>query len=217
MTVMTDLLVTIITGAVACIAGLVVSLLSEKLSNQKKNSEDLIERIAQVTSDDTQGGKKDVEKGNSIGSLIEELINSYHRQALSQAGIQFYFSVVAAAIGFGIIMYMALTKSASGELELILKSLPGVAISSVAGLFFKQAGESRQRATELYDRLRTDKQLKGAVSLINSIDDVRIKSIIKAQIAMSMAGLKYDPISIADLIKELYHISDKTTKSFPQI
>ena len=217
MTVMTDLLVAIITGAVACIAGLVVSLLSEKLSNQKKNSEDLIERIAQVTSDDTQGGKKDVEKGNSIGSLIEELISSYHRQALSQAGIQFYFSVVAAAIGFGIIMYMALTKSASGELELILKSLPGVAISSVAGLFFKQAGESRQRATELYDRLRTDKQLKGAVSLINSIDDVRIKSIIKAQIAMSMAGLKYDPISIADLIKELYHISDKTTKSFPQI
>ena len=147
------------------------------------------------------GTNKDIVKS----SLIEELISSYHRQALSQAGIQFYFSVVAAAIGFGIIVYIVLTRNTSSEFELVLKSLPGVAISSVAGLFFKQAGETRKRATELYDRLRTDKYMKQAISLVDSIDDFKIKSVIKAQMVLNMAGVKYDPISMTDLLNKIFY------------
>lgn len=212
MTTEADLLITVISGAVACIVGFVVSLLSEKFSIQKRDSENLIERIVQVAGNNTAEGSKDAVKSNLIGSLIEELISGYHRQALIQAGIQFYFSVVAAAVGFGIIIYTVLTKSASGEFELVLKTLPGVAMSSVAGLFFKQAAETRQRATELYDRLRTDNQMKEAITLINSIEDAKIKSIIKAQLAMSMAGLEYDPISMKDLMEELFRISERKNK-----
>jgi len=201
MTVLSDLLITVISGAVVCIAGLIVSLLSEKLSRQKQDSEDLIKRITQVSGDDMMGTNKDIVKS----SLIEELISSYHRQALSQAGIQFYFSVVAAAIGFGIIVYIVLTRNTSSEFELVLKSLPGVAISSVAGLFFKQAGETRKRATELYDRLRTDKYMKQAISLVDSIDDFKIKSVIKAQMVLNMAGVKYDPISMTDLLNKIFY------------
>ncbi len=94
---------------------------------------------------------------------------------------------------------MMITRTNSSELELVLKSLPGVAISSVAGLFFKQAGETRQRATELYDRLRNDKKIKEAISLVDTIENDNIKSLIKAQIALNMSGLECNPINISDL------------------
>ncbi|HHV98339.1 MAG TPA: hypothetical protein GXX36_01995 [Clostridiaceae bacterium] len=204
MAALPDLLITAISGAVVCIAGLTVSLLSEKLSKQKKESEDLIKRIAKVASDDPVDVNKDLMKN----SLIEELISSYHKQALSQAGIQFYFSVVAAAIGFGIIAYMVFSKSTSSEFEVVLKSLPGVAISSVAGLFFKQAGETRKRATELYDRLRIDKQMKQAMLLVGSIDDHKVKSLIQAQMVLNLAGVKYDSISMTDLLNKVYNSNE---------
>jgi len=204
MTVLPELLVAVISGVVVCIAGLTLSLLSDKLSKQKRESEDLIKRIAQVASDDITDVNKDLAKS----SLIEELIRSYHRQALSQAGIQFYFSVAAAAIGFGIIVYMVLSRSTSSEFEVVLKSLPGVAISSVAGLFFKQADESRKRATELYDRLRIDKQMKQALLLVGSIDDHKVKSLIQAQMALNLAGVKYDPISMAELLNKVFHSNE---------
>jgi len=203
MAVLPDLLVAVISGAVVCIAGLTVSLLSEKLSKQKRESEDLIKRIAKVASDDPVDFNKYLIKN----SLIEELISSYHRQALSQAGIQFYFSVIAAAIGFGIIVYMVFTKSTSSEFEVVMKSLPGVAISSVAGLFFKQAGETRKRATELYDRLRIDKQMKQAMLLVGSIDDHKVKSLIQAQMVLNLAGVKYDPISMTDLLNKVFTVT----------
>jgi len=203
MAVLPDLLVAVISGAVVCIAGLTVSLLSEKLSKQKRESEDLIKRIAKVASDDPVDFNKYLIKN----SLIEELISSYHRQALSQAGIQFYFSVIAAAIGFGIIVNMVFTKSTSSEFEVVMKSLPGVAISSVAGLFFKQAGETRKRATELYDRLRIDKQMKQAMLLVGSIDDHKVKSLIQAQMVLNLAGVKYDPISMTDLLNKVFTVT----------
>ncbi len=212
MATMSDLLITVISGAVACIAGFIVSLLSGKLSIQKKDSEKLINRIIQVAGDNMAAANQSPEKSNSIGNLIEELISGYHRQALIQAGIQFYFSLLAAAVGFGIIIYTVLTRATSDEFEMVLKSLPGIAISSVATLFVKQVAETRQRATELYDRLRADNKLNEAIALINSIEDVKIKSVVKAQIAMSMVGLQYDPISMNDLMEELSNIDARTTK-----
>jgi len=43
-------------------------------------------------------------------------------------------------------------------------------IDSVAYLFFKQASETRQRATEFYDRLRTDKKNTESINLIAHIE-----------------------------------------------
>ena len=67
-------------------------------------------------------------------------------------------------------------------------------------MFFKQASETRQRATELYNRLRKDKQLTESVSLVSSIEDVRVRSGVKAQIALHMSGMQPNAIDLSNFL-----------------
>lgn len=121
--------------------------------------------------------------------IIEELITGYHEQALQQSKVQFWFSVIAATVGLGLIFYMILSAVNLTTLETILRSLPGVAIEAVAGLFFTQAHEIRKRATELFDRLRIDKQQTKAIAIANTIEDTTLRSTVIAQISLHMSGL----------------------------
>lgn len=135
----------------------------------------------------------------SVASAVENLISSYHEQALSQARVQFWFSVVAATVGFIWILYAGMdikSESASS----LLKTLPGVVMNAVAFLFFRQASETRQRATELYDRLRKDKQMAEAASLVVEITDERVRGVVQAQIVLHMAGLQQSPIDLSSIL-----------------
>ncbi len=142
-------------------------------------------KIAQVVQDNLATISKNTREGLDF---VSELVNGYHQQALSQARIQFWFSVAAATVGFGYIL-VAASRASDGTLAVVLNSLPGVVIDAVAFLFFKQAEQTRERATALYDRLRQDSQVEGAREMVESIDDVQIRSLVKAQIALHMSGL----------------------------
>lgn len=128
-------------------------------------------------------------------SFVSELVNGYHLQALSQAKIQFWFSVSAATVGFFYIL-LAAYQTTEGSIAIILNVLPGVVIDAVAFLFFKQAEQTRERATALYDRLRQDNQIEDARELVESIEDLRIRSLVKAQIALHMSGLNPKEIDL---------------------
>lgn len=135
----------------------------------------------------------------SVASAVENLISSYHEQALSQAKVQFWFSVVAATVGFVWILYAGMEIKAESATSL-MKTLPGVVMDAVAFLFFRQASETRQRATELYDRLRKDKQMTEAASLVAEIADEKVRSVVQAQIALHMAGLQQSPIDLSSVL-----------------
>ena len=135
--------------------------------------------------------------------VIESLITSYHEQALQQSKIQFWFSVIAATVGFILITYMVITSSTITSLDFLLKNLPGIAVEVVAGLFFSQARETRKRATDLYDRLRTDKQQAKAISITNTIDDTKLKSAVLAQISLHMSGLTKTSVDSTSVISEV--------------
>lgn len=128
------------------------------------------------------------ERRARMWSIIEKLITSYHDQALDQARIQFWFSIVAAAVGFAFIMYMVMTATSS-DLVVILRAVPGAAIDIVASLFLKQAADTRRRATELYDRLRDDNKQAEALDLVDTISDSKVRSAVKANLALHMAGV----------------------------
>jgi hypothetical protein len=76
----------------------------------------------------------------NLGSPLGE------KSGLGQARAQFWFSVVAATIGFAWILYGGAGISPD-NLATVSKILPGVVMGSVAFLFFRQASETRQRAT----------------------------------------------------------------------
>jgi hypothetical protein len=139
---------------------------------------------------------------------IEDLINGYHAQALSQASVQFWFSLAAATVGFALIIYSAVHTKTDGLIQ-IANAFPGVVMDAVAYLFFQQASATRQRATDLYDRLRNDKRTNEAVQIVESIQDDRVKSYIQAQMALHLTGLQSLPIDLASL----YRDSSGTIKS----
>lgn len=149
------------------------------------SAEQLEGKIAQAIQDNLATISKNAREGLDF---VSELVNGYHQQALSQAKVQFWFSVAAATVGFAYIL-VAATRASDGTLAIVLNSLPGVVIDAVAFLFFKQAEQTRERATALYDRLRQDSQIEGAREMVESIDDVQIRSLVKAQIALHMSGL----------------------------
>jgi hypothetical protein len=72
---------------------------------------------------------------------VEKLILGYHEQALSQTKAQFWFSVVAATVGFAWILYGGSEISAD-NLATTSRILPGVVLDAVAFLFFRQASEN---------------------------------------------------------------------------
>ena len=132
---------------------------------------------------------------------VEGLITGYHEQALGQARVQFWFSLFAATVGFGWILYAA-RDIQPDHASTVLKTLPGIVMDAVAFLFFRQASETRQRATELYDRLRKDRQLTEARSVVDAIEDIKIRSTVQAQIALHMSGLQPVPIDLMKFTHE---------------
>lgn len=156
---------------------------------------DLAQKIIEKL--DNSKSKKD----DPTWSLVEGLINSYHKQALRQASIQFWFSLVAAVVGFGIILYAFIFAADKSTAEITVTALSGAIIDLIAALFFKQAEQTRSRATELYDRLRIDNQRTIAIDLINSIDNVDLRSVVKAQLALKMGGVDTTVPELATLTK----------------
>jgi hypothetical protein len=132
--------------------------------------------------------------------LVEDLVTNYHEQALSQAAVQFWFSVAAATVGFLYIIFAAL--AGDGTAGSYVKILPGVIVDAIAALFFRQAEQTRVRATELYDRLRKDRNMFRAEAVVTSIEDVNIRSLAKAQIAFNMVGLVPKEMDLATFLSE---------------
>jgi hypothetical protein len=132
---------------------------------------------------------------------VADLIAGYHEQALSQARVQFWFSIVVAAIGFGWIIYRG-SQIDIDDLATVSRMLPGIVTAAIAFLFFRQASDTRERATELYDRLRRDRKLSDSIALVSTIEDVRVKSAVQAQIALHLSGLEPQPLDLTKFLAE---------------
>lgn len=143
-----------------------------------------------------------IAQGESISRPVEQLVNNYHEQALNQAKVQFWFSIIAATIGFVWILYAGAGIQGTADTGMLVvakvsKTFPGVVMDAVAFLFFRQAAATRERATELYDRLRKDKQLTESAAIVASIEDVRLRSAVKAQLSLHMSGLQPNAIDLS--------------------
>ncbi|MBE7682040.1 TRADD-N-associated membrane domain-containing protein [Paenibacillus sp. P13VS] len=179
----------------------------KEFTNQTKLTDNHTEAI-HMLQNELEVLKFEIRNNKNTWSLVEGLIENYHKQALRQASIQFWFSAVAAIIGLGFIIISLFLSESATVYEKIIGTLPGVTIDLIAALFFKQAEQTRQRATELYDRLRLDKEREEAIKLIETIDDPILKSVVKAQLALKIGGVD---ASLSDLSSILRNEQQKTT------
>ncbi|MEC4812059.1 MAG: hypothetical protein SAK29_02075 [Scytonema sp. PMC 1069.18] len=199
----------ILIGGIAAIGlialGLATALIAgknqEQMQAQLKNAKEIANVVKKsplsLEFSATRGEIPTDENEDALKSMAAELVENYHTQALSQAATQFWFSLAAASMGFIVILYTAFGSFRGRQVYItLLNTLPGIAIEAVAALFFKQAEETRKRATELYDRLRMDDRQTQALALIESIQNQELKDLVKAQWALRIVGVKSDSVNL---------------------
>ena len=167
---------------------------SEKILFELKQVNDEVNHRIQETVEKTnsnQQGKFDRAKivNNKSNEKLDQLIQNHHSQALSQSKIQFWFSLIAAVVGFIFIIIMVCLASTNVWYEYIVRILPGAIIEAVSVLFFSQSRETRERASDFLNRLREDKQYEKGIAIAESISDEKLKSILKAEIALRLCGI----------------------------
>lgn len=97
------------------------------------------------------------------------LLKQYHDQGLAQSRVSFWFSLIAASVGFMVIVTafliadsgVAITQQGRAALTL----LAGTIVETTAGLFFVQSNRARKLMIEFFDRLRMDRKLFEALKL----------------------------------------------------
>ncbi len=130
-----------------------------------------------------------LQEKNGDDEKLDNLIHNHHLQALSQSKIQFWFSLIAAVVGFIFIIIMVCLASTNVWYEYIVRILPGAIIEAVSVLFFSQSRETRERSSDFLNRLREDKQYEKGIAIAESISDEKLKSILKAEIALRLCGI----------------------------
>jgi hypothetical protein len=125
-------------------------------------------------------------QSNVTHSLISQLEHRYHLQALEQANILFWFSLVMTAIGLLLIMYIVIWGGFSNHYQALFKVFPGAMIELLAGLMFKQASQAQRRATIFFDRLRADRRYKDIADLIESVNDKGMQDNIRTCLVLQM-------------------------------
>ncbi|MEM6409236.1 MAG: hypothetical protein AAF700_12580 [Pseudomonadota bacterium] len=138
--------------------------------------------------------KEDIEKAKTADSQPFEItaLASYYNQALSRAQISFWFSLIFASIGFGVIIMAFASHDSSDISGSVLKIVSGTIIDAVAALFFVQSTNAQKSMSEFFEKLRHDRLNAEAREMVAEIEDATSRD----QVRIDMIG-KYTGIAFA--------------------
>ncbi len=140
----------------------------EKSKTQKAEGSD------SSTKDETKG------LGYQLHLDYHESIKRAYNNTIMQYSRSFYFSLVFAVVGFGLIAYALIFKTDSNP------NWPAVFVSaviqSVPALFFYLSDRARRQMTQVFGDLRKDNEVSRAYELLDTIADVQRKELLKEEI-----------------------------------
>jgi len=115
---------------------------------------------------------------------------SYYNQALSRATISFWFSLVFASIGFGVIIFAFFSHSETDLTGTIVKVASGTVIDAVAGLFFVQSTSAQKSMSSFFEKLRLDRLNAEAREMISEIEEPERRDQLRAQLILKYSGIE---------------------------
>lgn len=184
--VIISILLTVGTAVLGIIVSFVQYIISRKI--EKKEIEIKYNINKNMNSNENSVNEK-IENPIIEENYLHRLLESYHDQALQQASIQFWFSIIASVLGFVFIFVMIIFEENKTWYEYILKTLPGAIVEMISVLFINQAKETRERATNLFEELNYDNKIEKSADIADTIDNADIKSNVKAKIALHIIGM----------------------------
>ncbi|GHT70764.1 hypothetical protein FACS1894110_22790 [Spirochaetia bacterium] len=149
--------------------------------------------------------KDDLNKRNANEISAENtLITNFYEQGLSQSKIIFFFSIIAASIGFAFIIFYIIISAKDKNVLQLVNIIPGIVIDSIAYLFIRHATEIRNRASDLLDKLRLDNQRQKALELVEKISNDRLKDLMLAQISINTSGVNTTADDFGKIVSLIY-------------
>lgn len=116
-------------------------------------------------------------------------LSNYYNHALSRANISFWFSLIFASIGFGVIILAIATHQGSDIWGTIVKVASGVVIDAVSSLFFVQSTNAQKSMSEFFEKLRLDRMSAEAREMISEIENSERRDQLKSQLILKYSGI----------------------------
>ncbi|MFC9473080.1 hypothetical protein ACFTS5_12940 [Nocardia sp. NPDC056952] len=155
--------VALFVAAVAAVGGGVVFLLLVKQADTLTKS--LLTAAAEDRAELVAEGKDPTEAAVISNAA---LFGQYHARSLAQSQLSFYFALLSAVTGFGVIVVALWTVGSKGTDQAGVAGVQltgAVIIEVVAALFFRLSNQSRQLLVDFFDKLRQDRQFEEGLAL----------------------------------------------------
>lgn len=116
-------------------------------------------------------------------------LSTYYNRALSRATISFWFSLVFATIGFGVILFALLSHDPAAIEATIVKVISGVVIDGVSSLFFFQSTNAQRQMGDFFEKLRLDRLIADSRAMISEVENAERRDQLRAQLILKFAGI----------------------------
>lgn len=140
-------------------------------------------------------------------SADSTLLREYYTQGISQSKVSFVASLVAACLGFLLILVACFgaifpPPGADAALASTVTLVAGALVEAVAVLFFTQSNRARILMSDMHDRLRTDRkadrEFDKAMILVDEVHTPALKDQLKVDVARHFIGLQGTNVEAAD-------------------
>lgn len=214
---------TTIVSVLAVLVGMITSLISLNFSKKvEKKSLDEYKDKVQSMINSLSGEKELINKDNDIPSIItvrqkldnldddklielavhQNFIDQHQKQAINHSRLQFYTGLIMSIIGFILIIYVVINALSSDDsLKSTITIISSIVFEGISILFLKESHKLRQSAKEYHDNLSENNRQQQAIKIAESIENIDIKSAIKAQLALHMIGIHSENIDTTKIIE----------------
>jgi hypothetical protein len=209
--------------------GILVSIINSRLNRELKQK-DYHKKVKSIvntiyenkkTNDKPENGLKQItpingfeigiiDQGNdeSVKTKLElavhqSLMSVHQKQALMHSRVQFYIGIVMSVIGFVFFIYVVFMSlnSNNNNLEMGIKVTGSLIFEGISLLFLKESHRLRESSKEYHDNLYESNKHQEAIKIVDSIEDLKIQSAVKAQLSLHLVGVSSDNVDITKIIK----------------
>jgi hypothetical protein len=129
------------------------------------------------------------------------LLREYAAQGLAQSKVSFKFSIFAAMFGFMVIVAGIVFAIVRREFVVaVIPVISGAIVEGVSALFFVQDRLKQEGMVSFFDRLREDRKIEDAVTLLQSVESASIRDRLKTLLSIHFAGIGQDEKLFGQLV-----------------
>jgi hypothetical protein len=132
---------------------------------------------------------KTFQKISETARFVTKQLEASYAQAREQAYTWFRFSIIAAGVGFLLIVIGVIVLMLGRTTEGIITTVSSIVPNVIAALFFVQSKASNERVDAIQSKLSESREIHTAVEIANSIETKKERDKLKAEIVRKVIGL----------------------------